>query len=158
MSRSTSLFVAVVAFVVAGASLALVVWSMARSPERLGRDLSTGGRIFRYGLDDDGNVIPRSGGMMMMRSGCAGCHGSDGTGRSTAMFVSPDITYANLTDPAGMREPDGSRGHVYTDETIRRAVTEGVDTEGEPLSWPMPQWRLTDGQWTALLDYLKTLP
>jgi hypothetical protein len=37
-------------------------------------------------------------------------------------------------------------------------VTEGIDAEGEPVAWPMPQWRLSDGQWTALLDYVKTLP
>jgi hypothetical protein len=157
MSRRTSLFIAVAAFIVAGVSLVIVVWSVTRGPEDLGRDLPLGERIFRYGLDEDGDPIPRSGGMMM-RTGCASCHGTDGRGRSTGMFVSPDITYANLTDAAGMREPDGSRGHTFDDEAIRRAVTEGIDAEGEPVAWPMPQWRLSDGQWTALLDYVKTLP
>jgi mono/diheme cytochrome c family protein len=157
MSRTTSLVIALVAFLVAGVALGLVARSLTEGPERLARDLPAGERIFRYGLDADGNPIPRSGGMMM-RTGCAGCHGRDGRGRSTAMFVSPDISYENLTDPAGMREPDGSRGDTFTDALIMRAVTEGLDAEGEPLSWPMPQWRLTDGQWASLLDYLKTLP
>jgi cytochrome c oxidase subunit 2 len=156
MSRTTTLLIAGIAFAVAGAALALAIWSSTGDPQRLAREVPPGERIFRYGLDGDGNPIPRSGGMMM-RTGCAGCHGGDGTGRSTGMFVAPDITYENLTDPAGMREPDGSRGDTFTDELIKRAVTEGVDAEGKPLSWPMPQWRLSEEQWSALLDYLKSM-
>jgi hypothetical protein len=74
------------------------------------------------------------------------------------MFLSPDITYRNLTDPAGMLEPDGGRGPRYTDDAIRRAVTQGIDAEGKPLAWPMPRWALSEQQWQALLAYLKTLP
>lgn len=156
MSRRTSLIIAAVAFAVAGVALSLAIWTSIGEPESRARDLPSGERLFRLGVDADGNPIPRSGGMMM-RAGCAGCHGVDGTGRSTGMFVAPDITYGNLTDPAGMREPDGSRGHTYTDELIERAVTEGIDAEGEALAWPMPQWRLSEEQWAALLEYLKSL-
>ena len=73
------------------------------------------------------------------------------------MFVAPDITYGNLTDSRGMLEPDGTRGPVFTDESIRTAVTEGVDPEGDHLSWPMPRWNLSDAEWAALLSHLKTL-
>jgi mono/diheme cytochrome c family protein len=112
---------------------------------------------FRTGTDVDGRAIPYAGGMMM-RMACADCHGRDGHGLRMPMFLSPDITYRNLTDPAGMLEPDGYRGHTYTDDLIRRAVTQGIDAEGKPLAWPMPRWRLTDHQWDDLLAYLKTLP
>ena len=100
------------------------------------------------------------GGMMgggMMDSGCASCHGTDGRGLTTQRFTSPDITYANLTDPKGMLAPDGTRGPTYTDATLRRAVTTGIDPEGSHLDWPMPQWQLTDQEWNGLLAYLKTL-
>jgi cytochrome c1 len=93
----------------------------------------------------------------MMAAGCAYCHGLDGRGRVTQTFTAPDITYANLTDPAGMLQPDGSRGPTYTDAALRRAVTQGIDPEGGKLAQPMPQWRLTDQEWTDLLAYLKTL-
>jgi hypothetical protein len=36
-------------------------------------------------------------------------------------------------------------------------VIEGVDPEGDRLSWPMPRWNLSDVQWADLLSYLKTL-
>ena len=126
---------------------------------RIADDTATGRGewIFRTGADSDGRLIPYSGGMMM-RTTCAGCHGVDGRGLRSPMFVSPDITYRNLADPAGMLEPDGERGPTYTDDRIRRAVTQGIDAEGKVLAWPMPAWHLTDRQWKDLLAYLKTLP
>jgi cytochrome c oxidase subunit 2 len=122
------------------------------------RDAVTRGAwIYRTGTDVDGRPIAYAGGMMM-RLSCADCHGIDGRGLRSPLFLSPDITYRNLTDPAGMLEPDGARGPRYTDDAIRRAVTQGVDAEGKPLAWPMPRWRLSEQQWQALLAYLKTLP
>jgi mono/diheme cytochrome c family protein len=32
---------------------------------------------------------------MMMRVGCAGCHGLNGHGLSTPMFAAPNIAYGN---------------------------------------------------------------
>ena len=123
-----------------------------------------GEAILRSGVDADGKPISRSasgGGMMggggMTGGGCANCHGSDGHGRSTQQFTSPNITYSNLTDPKGMLMPDGTRGPTYTDATIRTAVTIGVDPTGAHLEAPMPQWQLTDQEWDGLLAYLKTL-
>lgn len=87
---------------------------------------------------------------------CANCHGLDGHGLRTPMFVSPNITCRNLSDPAGMLEPDGTRGPTYSDDLIRRAVTQGIDAEGHQLAWPMPRWQLTDQEWNDLLAYLKT--
>lgn len=115
-----------------------------------------GAWIFRTGAAPDGQPIPYSG-SMMMRASCAGCHGVDGRGLRTPMFVSPNVTYRNLTDLAGMLEPDGTRGPTYTDDQIRRAVTQGTDAEGKPLDWPMPRWQLTDQEWNDLLAYMKML-
>jgi hypothetical protein len=73
------------------------------------------------------------------------------------MFVAPNITYANLTDPAGMREPTGERGPTYTRAQVCRAVTRGIDAEGGSLSGWMPRWNLTAGECDALIAFLKTL-
>lgn len=113
--------------------------------------------IFRTGTDlTTGQPIPRTGGMMMA-TGCAACHGTNGQGLRTPMFVSPNVAYRNLTDPAGMLEPDGSRGPTYTEAQIKRAITQGIDAEGQPLAWPMPRWQMTDQEMNDLLAYLKTL-
>lgn len=117
-----------------------------------------GKRIYDYGVGPSGQIIPRSGGpAMMAASGCANCHGENGHGASTMMFSAPDITYGNLTDPAGMHEMDGTRGPTYDDEEIRRAVVDGVGADGDELSWSMPRWQLGDQEWADLLAYLKTL-
>jgi len=157
MRDRRALVIATAAFVVALAAIVGLAVITSLGPGWTSKDLPPGERIFRYGLDSDGEPIPRSGGMMMMSSGCAGCHGRDGRGRTTRMYAAPDITYGNLTDSQGMLDPDGTRGPVFTDASIRTAVTEGVDPEGDHLSWPMPRWNLADAQWSALLDYLKTL-
>jgi mono/diheme cytochrome c family protein len=122
--------------------------------------LAVGESVFRYGVGADGRPIARAvrGGGRMMGRGCAGCHSSDGRGRSTMMFTAPDITYANLTDPQGMLMPDGTRDVTYTDASLYRAVTTGIDPEGDHLEWPMPQWKLSGREWQGLLAYLRTLP
>jgi cytochrome c2 len=128
------------------------------SPPTAGDPVALGQRIFMSGVGVDGQPLSRTGGSgMMMVSGCASCHGVDGHGLRTMMFTTPNITYANLTDPAGMLDPDGSRGPTYTDDLIRRAVTQGFDAAGDPLSTAMPHWQLADQDWNDLLQFLKTL-
>lgn len=124
---------------------------------------SNGERIFFTGANDRGERVSYEGGgggmmMGMMATSCADCHGSNGRGRRTMMFTTPNITYRNLTDPQGMLEPDGERGHTYTEVTIKRAVTDGLDAEGEPLDSLMPRWRMDDQDLADVIDYLKTLP
>jgi len=161
-SRRTNLVIVAVALAVAAlAAVGVLVLGSQRSASR--SPASKGEAIFQSGIAANGNLIPRtgSGGMMggggMMRAGCATCHGSDGHGRSTPTFTSPNITYSNLTDPQGMLQPDGTRGPTYTDTTLRTAVTQGLDPEGSRLESPMPQWQLTGPEWADLLAYLKTL-
>jgi mono/diheme cytochrome c family protein len=166
MRRRRDLWIAASALAVAVVAAAVfLVLGLSQGTSRT--PLAAGEAIYRTGAFE-GKPIPRtgtSGGMMggsgmgggMMAAGCASCHGLDGRGRVTQTFTAPDITYANLTDPAGMLQPDGSRGPTYTDATLRKAVTQGIDPEGSKLAQPMPQWQLTDQEWTALLAYLKTL-
>ena len=127
------------------------------TPQPTGDPVALGGRIFASGIGTDGHPIVRTGGYGMMMSGCASCHGFDGHGRRMMMFTTPNITYSNLTDPSGMREPDGSRGPTYTDDLIRRAVVQGIDPDNQTLSTGMPRWQVTDQDWNDLLLFLKTL-
>lgn len=114
--------------------------------------------IYRTGTDPTtGQPIP-SGGGMMMRMSCANCHGVNGHGLQTPMFISPNITYRNLTDPRGMLDPGGTLGGTYTDATLKRAITRGLDPEGKPLDWPMPRWQMTSQELNDVIAYLKTLP
>jgi cytochrome c oxidase subunit 2 len=165
LARRGNLLLAGIALAVAvAAALAIVIILSRGSPPSSSTSVAVGETIYRTGTFE-GRTIPRTGGyggMMggmgsMMSAGCASCHGGDGHGISTQAFTAPKITYANLTNPKGMLAPDGSRGPTYTDATLKRAVTTGIDPEGGHLAAPMPQWQLTDQQWSDLLAYLKTL-
>jgi cytochrome c oxidase subunit II len=99
------------------------------------------------------------GGGMMGRLACANCHGPDGRGGQVQMgmysFTAPDIRYTTLTAP--MSHDAGESHPPYTDATIRRAITEGVDPAGEPLKAPMPRWQMSAGDLDDLVAFLKTL-
>lgn len=73
------------------------------------------------------------------------------------MFTAPHITHANLADPRSMLEPNGDRSPTFDDASLQRAVTEGLDPDGEQLSPAMPRWHLTQSEWASLLTYLRTL-
>jgi cytochrome c oxidase subunit 2 len=168
VSRQAQLVIAGVALGVAAlaavAMLLIGTHRQASSSATGTSPVAVGEAVFQSGVGPDGASIPRTasqgGGMMgggMMNAGCASCHDTNGHGRSTQQFTSPNITYSNLTDPKGMLMPDGTRGPTYTDATIRTAVTTGVDPTGAHLEAPMPQWQITGQEWNGLLAYLKTL-
>lgn len=109
-------------------------------------------------------------GMMHMQGNhlaCVNCHGQDGRGRSVSMmmgsFETPDIRYKTLTSPEHVhheeQETDSHEMHhpPYSEETIKRAITEGVDPAGNELKSYMPRWRMSDEDLKDLIDFLKTL-
>jgi cytochrome c oxidase subunit 2 len=132
---------------------------------------SNGERIYFTGSSATGlTITAQMPGMHRMGSGmmaCASCHGEDGRGGTVRMMMStfeaPDIRYERLTslehgDAEAADEGEAHEEHPpYTDETIKRAITQGLDPAGEPLEWMMPRWDMTDQQLDDLLAYLKTL-
>lgn len=126
---------------------------------------SNGERIYFTGTSLTGPPISSTmPGMHRMGRGsiaCASCHGSDGRGGQVTMMMTtteaPDIRYTVLTK-GEHDEAHGEGPHQpYSDETIKRAITQGVDPAGNPLSWVMPRWDMTDEQFNDLLDFIKTL-
>lgn len=87
---------------------------------------------------------------------CAACHGPLGEGgRILAMGSArtPSIRYAMLTgQEERAEEDDGEDGHAhqpYDDEGIARAITHGLDMEGEELSGFMPRWTMSPADLAA---------
>jgi mono/diheme cytochrome c family protein len=97
------------------------------------------------------------------RMTCASCHGPDGCRGEIQMMMRvigvPGIRYETLTsEEQGDHGEEGEEEHKpYTEETIKRAITEGVEADGEPLDWPMPRWSMSDEDLDDLVDFLKTL-
>lgn len=112
-----------------------------------------GRSIYLTGVGSEGTVIPRSATTMrgmMARQGCATCHGDDGRGGTITVpgsdsIEAPDIRYSALRDEG------------FTDDSIARAIREGVDERGDDLDLMMPRWDMSDTDMKYLIEYLKEL-
>jgi cytochrome c oxidase subunit II len=123
---------------------------------------SNGEQIYYTGISRTNGPLRRTGGPRWVQHdgvGCVACHGVHGRGGVPVMMgtaLPEDIRYATLT--AAVAHEKGEMGHPpFTDATIQRAVTQGVDPANKPVDWTMPRWQLADEDWTDLLAYLKTL-
>ncbi len=114
---------------------------------------SNGQQIYFTGTSQSGSpILPEMQGMRMMPPGhlaCASCHGPDGRGGKVSMMMStfsaPDIRWSVLSQEG------------YTTDTLKRAISEGLDESGDALEWQMPRWRMSAGDMNDLVNYLQTL-
>ncbi len=76
-------------------------------------------------------------------------------------FDVPDITWGNLTQEEHYEEEPGKDEHEehppYIEETLRRAITRGIDPAGESLDELMPRWRISEPDLDDLLEFIMTL-
>ena len=119
---------------------------------------SNGERIYYTGIDSTGRRIGLEGGPMWlnMRGGsCVFCHGSNGKGGVPVMIgtaVPEDLT--NLYAP----HSHGDEKMVpYNDDLLKRAITKGIDANGESLDPTMPRWYMPEKDLNDLVTYIKTL-
>jgi mono/diheme cytochrome c family protein len=85
---------------------------------------------------------------------CAYCHGSDGHG-GTVTFMMQSYDVPNITWPA-LTAPDMDHP-PYTAETLKLAITDGVDPAGSPLEYPMPRWIMLPEDLNDLVAFIMTL-
>jgi cytochrome c oxidase subunit 2 len=96
----------------------------------------------------------------MHGGGCISCHGVHGRGGVPVMMetaIPTDIRYKALTGREKHVHEGKEEEYHYTDELIRRAITQGLEPDGEPLDWTMPRWQMTEGDLIAIIEYLKIL-
>ncbi len=127
---------------------------------------SNGERIYFSATSVSGRAITSSGGIMMMHQlACANCHGAAGRGGRVNMMMwtleVPSITWDGLTAEPGHDEDEDTGEHdehpPYTEDTLKRAITRGLDPGGEPLDEAMPRWRMSETDLDDLVDFIKTL-
>jgi len=108
---------------------------------------NNGQSIFQTGIDSDGKQITAAN--PPMRSSCAACHGVDGAGgvHLPGGAVSADLRHSALV--VGQKHP-------YTLALLQRAITTGVDNDGQPLNPVMPRWRLSDSDLHDVATYVLT--
>ncbi len=118
--------------------------------------------IYHTGISERTGRIEMQQGPLWLRThggGCVVCHGLNGTGgiSITDPVISPDIRYSSLTSLEPLQGNTDEKKGRYSDELIKRAVTTGVNAEGEMLHWIMPRWQMSDEDLNDLMEFLKAL-
>ena len=99
------------------------------------------------------------------QAACANCHRHSGLGSQEGRAIIPPVTGQFL-----FHVLDGGREEIelpyvpgarpdrkpYTDETLARAIREGVDSEGRTMSTLMPRYALDDVDFAALVVHLRS--
>jgi cytochrome c len=126
-------------------------------------------RIYRDGILPSGQPLRglREAGVAIegRAAACANCHRRSGIGVNEGRITIPPISGKYLLRPgeratpeAGMQSPAAVARHErYNDETLARAIREGINADGKPLSYLMPRFALNDADATLVVDYLKSL-
>jgi Cytochrome c len=144
---------------------ALVGWTADASPANLGES------IYRRGVLGSGAPLEGSREAGGLRSkgadaACVNCHQRSGLGSAEGRTLIPPITGLYLFHPRATNADELNLPYVegvradrdpYTDVTLARAIREGLDSEGKPLSYLMPRFRMNDSDMSALIEYLKSL-
>ena len=98
---------------------------------------------------------------------CVSCHQRSGLGTIEGHVTFPPVTSEYLFHPRAAHDAGepllpyveslhGNRD-PYTDATLARAIRDGLDSQGRPLSFVMPRFALGDEDMAALIAYLKKL-
>jgi cytochrome c oxidase subunit 2 len=115
---------------------------------------SNGQRIYFTAQSDSGRPITYTWDRPMGPPflACVTCHGPEGQGGRFFMFGqvvdAPNITWPELT---------GESDPPYTISTVERAITRGIDNEGQQLDPIMPRWSMAPQDLSDLTGFLETL-
>ncbi|HEY1976874.1 MAG TPA: c-type cytochrome [Candidatus Baltobacteraceae bacterium] len=108
---------------------------------------NNGRSIFLTGRDSSGTQIVAA--KPPLRPACAACHGADGAGgvHLPGGAVSADLRHKALVV---------DQKHPYTIALLERAISTGIDNEGQPLDPVMPRWRLSETDLHDVATYVFT--
>jgi hypothetical protein len=140
------------------------------APVGQGAAADPGEAIYRQGVLADGRRLEASRDGLTTLQGaavaCANCHRRSGLGTREGRNLIPPVAGRYLFRPrdggaAEINLPyvEGARPdrEPYTDETLARAVREGIDSQGKAMSYLMPRFSLGDADMAALTAHLKRL-
>ena len=99
------------------------------------------------------------------QAACVNCHRRSGFGGSEGQLTARPVTgpalFSVFNAPHPKMHPSTAMSMgmrpAYTDETLARAIREGIDSFGRPLSATMPRYTLDEEEMKNLTGYLKTL-
>jgi hypothetical protein len=131
---------------------------------------SIGETLYRHGLLPSAEPVQatREAGATLKGAdaACVNCHRRSGLGSSEGRITIPPIAGPYLfiargksLEQQGVPFVDTERVNheAYTDESLARAIREGLGANGKPLNYLMPRYQIDDATMAALIDYLKEM-
>lgn len=133
-------------------------------------DVSAGQVIYRQGVLPSGGALRgrrvTGGEVAGAAAACVNCHRRSGLGSAEGRFLIPPIAGKYLFRPNGSRPEDIDYRYgpdfppnfkAYTDESLARAIRDGIARDGHALNELMPRFDLDGQAMAALIAYLKNL-
>ncbi|MEY2653670.1 MAG: hypothetical protein RLZZ524_698, partial [Pseudomonadota bacterium] len=118
----------------------------AQAQETAEQARKAGRTIFLEGRNRHGETIQASVGSGVTLQGdavaCARCHGPEGGGNREGGLTAPALDW-NALSQARSASPGLLPRSRYDDTSVLRALRQGVDVEGRPLSSAMPRFTLS---------------
>ena len=135
--------------------IAVLLWTRLTTAQEHGREIYRrgtlpGSSVGTAAIGADAVPLPAS------SFACATCHGIHGEGGREGGVDTPPLNWKRLTLPS-VSSVTGRRRDAYTPETLRRAITAGVDPSGARLYPSMPRYSMPDKDLTKLVAYLERL-
>ena len=131
---------------------------------------SAGERLYQRGQLPSGEPVQalRQGGATVRGAdaACVSCHRRSGLGSTEGKITIPPVAGPYLFTPRGkslerLGVPfvDTARinHEAYTDESLARAIRDGVDAKGRLLNSLMPRYAIDEATMSSLIEYLKDL-
>lgn len=128
-----------------------------------------GERFYRLGLGVNGEAVPATvQGDLRVRSTampCANCHRRSGWGSAEGPLTVPPVVGLVLFSPVtlgraemgSIRTTGAGTRPGYDDSTLKRALRDGIDPAGRPLSATMPRYAVGEADVAALSAHLRSL-
>ena len=126
-------------------------------------DAQTGRRIYLEGRSDAAPITARRAGGLATQgaeAACANCHRRSALGGAEGRSYVPPIDAPSLfsaTAPGTGAAAAGLGRAAYTEASLRRALSDGVDPSGRVLDYLMPRYDLDAGQIAALIAHLREM-
>jgi hypothetical protein len=131
---------------------------------------STGETLYRRGILPSGKPVqavrPAGATLDGADAACVNCHRRSGLGSTEGLITIPPIAGQYLFAPStqsfqdlGIPFIDTARisHEPYTDETLARAIRDGIGSNGRPLNYLMPRYPLDATAVEELTRYLKSM-
>lgn len=150
-----------------GALLAALVGSQVCAQ---GVAATAGESIYRQGVLPSGQLLTARREPELQLSGasaaCTNCHRRSGLGQIEGRIIIPPISGPYLFHPRAKDRDDLDLPFVegmrpdrdpYTDETLARAIRDGIGVDGRLLNYLMPHYTLSEADMASLVSYLKRM-